>query len=123
MAGAFARIVISILGGGAFYTLWMGIAIRVGRIGYSGRGVALLIAAPILTAAGYAAGMLIGERLTGRASKGFISIWLWALIGCAIGAFAVYPFGPMLIVFGMFVLGTVSVLVREIVLFRRRSAG
>ncbi len=46
----------------------------------------------------------------------FFQIYIWPLIGCSIGAGAVYWFGPMLIVFGMFVVGTASVALREMVL-------
>jgi hypothetical protein len=41
---------------------------------------------------------------------------IWPLIGCSLGAAAVFWFGPMLIVFGMFVAGTASVVVREVLL-------
>ena len=39
------------------------------------------------------------------------------MIGCALGAVAVIWFGPMLIVFGMFVAGTASIALREMVSF------
>ena len=49
--------------------------------------------------------------------------FLLPLAGCFAGALAVYPFGAMLIVFGMFGLGTVAVVVNEIIEWRRvRSA-
>ena len=41
---------------------------------------------------------------------------IWPLVGCAVGALAVYWYGPMLIVFGMFVSGTCGVVLRELVL-------
>ena len=53
-----------------------------------------------------------------RKSK-FLNIFKWSLIGCAIGAGAVVWFGPMLIVFGMFLVGMVSVALREIISLRR----
>ncbi len=72
--------------------------------------------APVVTAAGFAAGIVILERVTGKNETGFRRILVWSLIGCAIGAGIVYWFGPMLIVFGMFVTGTASVVLREVVI-------
>ena len=54
-------------------------------------------------------------------TPGFSRILVWPLIGCAVGAGIVYWFGPMLIVFGMFVAGTASVALREtVILFARK---
>jgi len=75
----------------------------------------LRLLAPVVTAAGFAVGITVAERLGKRDEPSFIRIYVWPLVGCAIGATVVYPFGPMLIVFGMFAAGTASVAVREIV--------
>ncbi len=72
--------------------------------------------APVFTAAGFAAGILVLERITGRGNTKFLPIFIWPLVGCAIGAIAVYWFGPMLIVFGMFVCGSLAMTIREVVL-------
>ena len=68
-----------------------------------------------LLAAGFAAGITVAERLAKKDRTRFICIYVWPLVGCSIGAAVVYPFGPMLIVFGMFAAGTVSLAIREIV--------
>jgi hypothetical protein len=71
------------------------------------------ILSPVVTALGYALGIVLGERLTKASPTRFDRILIWPLIGCAIGAGIVVWFGPMLIVFGMFLLGTASVILRE----------
>ena len=74
-------------------------------------------------AAGFAVGVTMAERLGKKGRTSFIRIYVWPLVGCAIGAAVVYPFGPMLIVFGMFAAGTASVLVREIVIRSKADRG
>ena len=71
--------------------------------------------APVVTGAGCAAGLALGERLTGRKRTPFWKLLLWPLLGCAVGAAVVYPFGPMLIVFGMLAAGAGAGLLRELV--------
>jgi len=58
--------------------------------------------------------------LSAKAGK-FLNIFKWSLAGCAIGAGSVVWFGPMLIVFGMFVVGTAGVALREVVRIRKES--
>jgi len=58
--------------------------------------------------------------LSAKAGK-FLNIFKWSLAGCAIGAGSVVWFGPMLIVFGMFLVGTASVALREVVRIRKES--
>jgi len=76
----------------------------------------LWVAAPVVTAAGFAAGIILIDLIAKTGKIRFVRIYVWPLAGCAIGAGIVFPFGPMLIVFGMFGLGTASVLLREILL-------
>ena len=83
------------------------------------RGIGWL-SAPLVTAAGFAAGLWIVERLLGAARTRFSRIFAWPLVGCALGAAAVFWFGPMLIVFGMFLAGTVSVVLRESLAGKRK---
>ncbi|NQT15123.1 MAG: hypothetical protein HQ582_20365, partial [Planctomycetes bacterium] len=67
---------------------------------------------------GLATGLWLNDRLFSRGSERVLRLWLWPLIGCSVGAAVVFWFGPMLIVFGMFVVGTVSVALREVLLLR-----
>ena len=93
----------------------------VGEPGSAVAYAARWLSAPVVTAAGFAAGAALGERLTRVREARFWRILPWPLVGCAVGAGAVYWFGPMLIVFGMFAAGTASVLVREVVLRAREA--
>jgi len=79
----------------------------------------LWLLAPVATAAGFATGIVLFGHLTSTSETTFFRVLIWPLIGCAIGAGVVYWFGPMLIVFGMFVAGTASVALREVVTFYR----
>jgi hypothetical protein len=79
----------------------------------------LWLLAPVITAAGFATGIAVRERLAGPKRSRFLRILLWPLIGCAIGAGLVYSFGPMLIVFAMLLTGTASIALREVVGFFR----
>lgn len=74
-----ARVVLSVLLAGVFYTAWMVVAI------------------PII-------------------KNSFWKAYKWFLISCAIGGGIVSIFGQMLIVFGMFVAGTLSVVVHEVII-------
>jgi hypothetical protein len=73
----------------------------------------------VTTAAGFALGVTIVERLTRTSRTRFLRIFVWPLIGCALGAGAVYWFGPMLIVFGMFAVGAASIVLREVILIAK----
>lgn len=99
----------------------MGVFILAAESGSSVVEVVGWLSAPVITAAGFAAGIAIFEHLTRASKTGFFRIFTWPLIGCTIGAGAVYWFGPMLIVFGMFVVGAASVALRE--LFLRYHGG
>ena len=80
-------------------------------------------AAPVATALGFGLGSVVGDRIIGRRSTPLLRACLWPLAGCVVGAVVVYPFGPMLIVFGMFGLGTAAVVAREVIAGRKtRSA-
>jgi hypothetical protein len=106
---------VALLGGALSYIGWLAIFLL--TTGWESALWDLLVwlLAPVVTGAGFAAGLALGERLTGRARTPFWKLWLWPLLGCAAGAAVVYPFGPMLIVFGMLAAGAGSVLLRELV--------
>jgi hypothetical protein len=114
LLGAFARIAASVLSAGVFYLGWMAVFITASKTGSSVlRGIGWL-SAPVVTALGFAAGIWLAERLTGAGKARFSHIFVWPLVGCAVGAGVVFWFGPMLIVFGMFLAGTASVIFREV---------
>jgi hypothetical protein len=70
--------------------------------------------APATTAAGFALGIALSERLAGQRRTALLRLFLWPLVGCAIGAGVVYWFGPMLTVFAIFAAGTASLALREL---------
>ncbi len=114
-----AKVIIAIIFAGIFYFGWMVVAILTFRSGQPVVKALCWLFAPIVTAAGFIAGILIFELFSGGRKSRIRNIILWPLIGCTIGAAVVFPFGPMLIVFGMFILGAISVLVKEIANIKR----
>ena len=56
----------------------------------------------------------MGERLLTTRKTDFLRILVWPLVGCSLGAAAVFWFVPMLIGFGMCIGGTASVVLREV---------
>jgi hypothetical protein len=109
------RITLSLVCGGITYFVWMGLFILMAdSVGSLVKGI-FWFAAPVITATGFATGIFAHERATGVRYATFPSVFAWPLLGCAIGALGIYWQGPMLIVFGMFVLGTASVVLRELV--------
>jgi hypothetical protein len=111
---ALARVGVSTLFAGLFYSVWL--AAFLGAFKHSGAGVraVLWMVAPVVTAAGFAAGLELAHRWIGAQREAFSRAFVWALVGCVVGALAVVWFGPMLIVFGMFLVGTGSVALREL---------
>jgi hypothetical protein len=120
------RVVGGLLGGGILYSLWLALYLGVGR----GRGLieaVLWLLAPIVTAIGFAGGVVLAARWmtrrpagpadqgtrAGRMATTFWRVLPWPLVGCAIGALAIYWYGPMLIVFTMFMGGVLALTVRE----------
>lgn len=123
LAGIFVRVVLSIIFSGIFYFGWLTFALPVLK---SESASPLLvniawIAAPVTMALGFTVGVFIFERFPGTRKSKFIDIFRWSFIGCAIGAGVVALFGPMLIIFGMFALGTAAVAIREIRIIRKQN--
>ena len=110
------KTVLSVGCAGVVYFAWLGLFLLVrDSIGSLVTGV-LSVAAPVATAIGLATGIIAHEHVTQARKATFLSVLVWPLAGCAVGAVAIYWRGPMLIVLGMFVLGAASVILRELVL-------
>lgn len=116
VVGAAIKIVASVLCAGIFYGIWLAVFLLATEASNDVIQAFCRVAAPVVTAAGFALGVVIVERLVGVSKAGFLQVLVWPLAGCVFGALAVYWYGPMLIVFGMFGLGTASVVLREILL-------
>jgi hypothetical protein len=109
-----AKTAVSLLGGGIFYYFWMSTFLLSYRSASSTTEALLWVLAPIFTAIGFSVGAAILEPQA-RTGPGFLRLLRWPLAGCAVGAGAVYWLGPMLIVFGMLMAGTLSIALREVV--------
>jgi hypothetical protein len=114
-----ARVFTSILGAGVFNFIWLSAFLT-----FSGKpprgpvSVLLWFLAPPVTALGFAFGIILFDFLKSKTKDSFLSVFPLPLIGCVIGAAAIFPFAPMFIGFGMFVFGGFSVLIREVRLSR-----
>jgi hypothetical protein len=108
------RLGASLLSASVFYTVWMGVFISLASREGSVLNLVLWLAAPVVTSAGFAVGLILLRRRDDRhPGVAFAKACVAPLVGCAVGAGAVFPFGPMLIVFGMFVVGTTAVAIDE----------
>ena len=113
------NVVVSLICGGVFYFAWMAAFLLTLELDRPILNIVLWPLAPVVTAAGFAVGVMIAQRLTGTERSGFSHIYRWPLVGCIVAVAVVYPIGPMLIVFAMLVAGTVGVALREIATARR----
>lgn len=108
------RIAAALVGAGLFNFLWLVVFILVA--GKPPRGpvaAALWCAAPIITALGFSYGTIAFNRLRKRDQAPLRSVLPWPLVGCVLGAAAVFPFGAMFIGAAMFALGGAAVVLRE----------
>lgn len=115
------RIGLALVCAAVFYAGWLATVLAIGDAGGAVARIVLWVLAPVVTAVGFAVGFVAADRLMRIGGTGFSRVVLWPLTGCAIGAGAVYWFGPMLIVFGMFVGGTAALVAREVLSIRRAS--
>ena len=115
-AGAvLVRIVVPVLVAGVFWIGFLAIFIPAVKTGNSLLIAVGWLSAPVVTGAGFAVGCMIGERLTNVRRSRFSRVFAWCFAASALGAGAVFWFGPMLIVFGMFLTGTAVVIAGETV--------
>lgn len=120
LLGIFVRVAMSVIFAGIFYIGWMAIILQTYK-SESGLVVkaVIWILAPILTGLGFAVGSKIFELLPSTDKTRFWETYKWCLAGCAIGGGVLWVCGPMLIVFGMFAAGTMSVVLHEAVRIRK----
>jgi hypothetical protein len=115
----FVKLIISILCAGISYAVWLAAFLLTLHWDSPIAEAIKWLSAPVVPATGFAIGVALSERLTRANKTGFLRIFVWPLIGCVLGAGAVYWFGPMLIVFGMFAAGAASVVLREVLLMAK----
>jgi hypothetical protein len=109
-----ALVAVSILVAGVFHIGWLAAFIPAAKSGIVALKILGWILAPIITALGYAAGLLMGERMLTARKTDFLRILVWPLVGCSLGAVALCSVGPMWIGIGTCVGGTASVVLREV---------
>ncbi len=107
-----ARILTSTIFGGLLYSIWLAVFLLSSPNG-GWFEATLRLVAPIITALGFAIGIIIFDHFGTKLGTPFLELFIWPLLGCTIGAVIVYWFGPMLIVFSMLVMGTLSIAIRE----------
>ncbi len=118
MLGVLVRVLGSLTGGIIMFAVWLtAVLARMPRPPVP-PSFAVTLTAPIVTAVGFALGMLVAERLTQRRQGGVRGAFLWPLAGCTVGTLVMFPLGGMLVGFGLFGLGTAALLIREVLLRR-----
>ena len=108
----------SLIGGGVFYAAWLVAFLSIYSINKDVLNTPLWLSAPVVTAAGFAAGVILVERLTRVERSNFWRVYICPLVGCTAGAVITHGFGPMPSVFAIFVAGMVSIMVREAILIQ-----
>jgi len=120
---ALSRIATSTAFSGLFYIGWMAVTIPAFNSGCCILNKILLwIIAPFTVALGFTVGILLVDLIFRQQKTKFWDVYKYPLTGCIIGALVVVFFGPMLIVFGMFALGGISVIFREVKITKQRTA-
>ena len=107
-------VAVSILVAGVFHIGWLAAFIPAAKSGVMALKILGWIAAPVVTALGYAIGLRMGERLLTTRKTDFLQIFVWPLVGCTLGAVALSWVGPMLVGIGTCIGGAVSVVLREV---------
>lgn len=114
------RLVSSYFGAGVFHFLWLVTFLTIG--GKPPRGFVgglLWCLAPVVTAVGFSYGIIVYDLISLRIRRTLFSVLPWPLAGCVVGGAAIFPFGPMFIGVVMFLLGGVTVVLREAYLSRK----
>lgn len=118
VAISIATVAVSVLLAGVFWCGWLAVFVPAFKTGNAGLEVLGWLSAPVVTSLGFTVGVWIADRSLARRRENVLRLWLWPFIACSLAAAVVFWFGPMLIVFGMFAAGTVSVALRELALLR-----
>ena len=110
------KVTLSVLCACAAYATWLAIVLLSKDFAGPVLRTVFWVAAPVVTAVGFAVGMVLHEHIARVTGTTFWKTLLWPLVGCSIGEVAVYWYGPMLIVFGMLAAGAASIVLREVAL-------
>ena len=110
-----AMIAVSLALAGIFYVAWLVLFLLAGKLGNDLVKAVIWIYTPAVTAAGFALGLMLGERLRGKPAPRFQRVVFWPLAGCYLGAATVYWLGVAFITFGIFAGGTLAVIARDFI--------
>jgi hypothetical protein len=120
LLGICFRVLGAVIGGIFMFALWlMAVLVRMPHPPVP-PSFAVSLTAPVVTAVGFALGMRVVERLTRWPRGTFRETYLCAWAGGTVGTIVMSPFGGMMAGFGLFGLGTATILVRELLLHRRK---
>ncbi len=115
------KLLLSLFFAALFYFLWLAVFLLSNSEPGSIIRRVLWISAPFTTALGFTVGMALSEKTVKAGWFRFLKQYTWALSGCALGAVTAYRFGPMLIVFGMFICGSISIILCELIVPRNNQ--
>lgn len=122
LRGGVIRVIASVAGAGIFYAVWLVAFLSIYSLNHEVLNTPLWLLAPTITAAGFAAGVILAERFTGVEPSNFWRVYIWPLVGCVVVAVILYRSGPMPTGFGIFAAGTLSIVVRETISIRSQMA-
>ncbi len=121
LLGAVGRVFSSVLLAGISFAGWVAAADSVMSLvpdaGSSFLRTIYWLLIPVVTAAGFAVGIWMAESLSGTRKTRFLRIFVWPLVGCAVGAAPLFLIGGPLV----FSLGTASVVLREVLAGRKAA--
>jgi len=115
----FLKVLMSLFFGGMFYADWLVVFLLFFKEANPLLEVVGWLLAPVITALGFTVGIKLFDFLAKEKKENFLRIYKWPLVGCIVGAGIVYWFGPMLIVFSMLAVGTLSIIVKEVLSVRK----
>lgn len=81
LEGAFVRVVISVAFAGLFYIGWLAVFLAVFKDSGVPVKAVLWAVAPVITASGFAVGMIVAGHLTRARRAGFFQSFYWPLVG------------------------------------------
>ncbi len=106
-------VAVSVLLGLVFHAAWVVLFIFASSQGAARVvKVMLWLLAPVISAAGFGAGLTLVPRGPSRRRTAFRTAFRIAFIGCAIGAAVMSPLGPMVVGFGVLAGGTMGAIVQ-----------
>lgn len=115
------RMVFSFLVAGLFNFIWLAAFLALtGKPPGGPVSWLLWCLAPPVTASGFSVGIILFDLHVLKTRISLLSVLPYPLTGCVIGAAAIIPVGKMFIGIGMFTVGGIAVLLRELRLARQK---